>query len=300
MWQVAGVGFATWGHRERSSDAFCESSFTERVVWGRARDHPGVSRNCYGRRVFNQAPREGFEPSTRRLTAGCSTAELSRNQSYFTTYKAHPWRRQGESAWVFATRIRRNRRVTRGRQRDRLTAIPPLTHFTWGTLPMPTRRTILKGVAMAAATATTGGLQQPLVGADEPKVKLKGRVNQSVAFWCFNARGEKWSAEKLVRGGEGSGVQIGRVDRPRALGHAQEARPRLRDRVERDARRAVHARVQQLEVSRRGRRTHQQDHRPVCRRKVPQCHRVRRLQVDQSRRPEVGPPSPWTTRSPTA
>src|SRR5262245_23428177 len=28
-----------------------------------------------------QAPREGFEPSTRRLTAGCSTVELSRNHS---------------------------------------------------------------------------------------------------------------------------------------------------------------------------------------------------------------------------
>jgi hydroxypyruvate isomerase len=27
--------------------------------------------------------------------------------------------------------------------------------------------------------------------------KLKGRVNQSVAYWCFNARGDKWTAEKL-------------------------------------------------------------------------------------------------------
>src|SRR5262245_39367430 len=28
---------------------------------------------------LHSAPREGFEPSTRRLTAGCSTVELSRN-----------------------------------------------------------------------------------------------------------------------------------------------------------------------------------------------------------------------------
>lgn len=33
--------------------------------------------------------------------------------------------------------------------------------------------------------------------ANEPQAKLKGRVNHSVAFWCFNARGEKWSADKV-------------------------------------------------------------------------------------------------------
>ena len=30
-------------------------------------------------KAFRQTPRVGFEPTTRRLTAGCSTAELSRN-----------------------------------------------------------------------------------------------------------------------------------------------------------------------------------------------------------------------------
>ena len=33
--------------------------------------------------------------------------------------------------------------------------------------------------------------------ADEPKAKPKGNVKQSVAFWCFNARGEKWNVEKV-------------------------------------------------------------------------------------------------------
>jgi sugar phosphate isomerase/epimerase len=61
---------------------------------------------------------------------------------------------------------------------------------------MPTRRTILKGAAAAAATVGTGGLHAPLAHADEPKDKPKGRVKQSVAFWCFNARGDKWSVEK--------------------------------------------------------------------------------------------------------
>ena len=55
---------------------------------------------------------------------------------------------------------------------------------------MPTRRTILAAAAAAplAMSATEA--------ADE--LKLKGRVNHSVAFWCFNARGDKWSAEKVV------------------------------------------------------------------------------------------------------
>ena len=58
---------------------------------------------------------------------------------------------------------------------------------------MPNRRTILKGAAMAAATAA---VPPELATADETKHTLKGRVNQSIVFWCFNARGDKWSAEK--------------------------------------------------------------------------------------------------------
>ncbi len=35
---------------------------------------------------------------------------------------------------------------------------------------------------------------------DEPPVPTKSkRIRQSVAFWCFNARGEKWSAEKVCQ-----------------------------------------------------------------------------------------------------
>jgi len=52
------------------------------------------------------------------------------------------------------------------------------------------RRTVLKGVAVAATTAVTGGVH----AAEAPK--LKGRVKQSVVFWCFNARGDKWTPEK--------------------------------------------------------------------------------------------------------
>ncbi|MBA4066111.1 MAG: hydroxypyruvate isomerase [Isosphaera sp.] len=65
---------------------------------------------------------------------------------------------------------------------------------------MPTRRTFLTTTA-AAAVATTAR-HAP---ADEHK--LKGRVNQSVAFWCFNARGEKWSADKTCEVAKGLGCK---------------------------------------------------------------------------------------------
>jgi hydroxypyruvate isomerase len=56
---------------------------------------------------------------------------------------------------------------------------------------MPTRRTLLKAASAAAASITAG-----VASAIEQDEKRKGRVNQSVAFWCFNARGDRWSAEK--------------------------------------------------------------------------------------------------------
>jgi hydroxypyruvate isomerase len=58
---------------------------------------------------------------------------------------------------------------------------------------MTTRRKLLKGVAVAA----TGATIHPFSAAsDDATDKLKGLVQQSLAYWCFNARGERWSAEK--------------------------------------------------------------------------------------------------------
>jgi sugar phosphate isomerase/epimerase len=62
---------------------------------------------------------------------------------------------------------------------------------------MHSRRQILKGtVAASAAIAATTMGPTLMTTAEETKGKLKGRIKQSVVFWCFNARGEKWSAEK--------------------------------------------------------------------------------------------------------
>lgn len=50
-------------------------------------DRAVLTENGLVRQFGEKAPREGFEPSTRRLTAGCSTVELSRN--HHTIYPKH-------------------------------------------------------------------------------------------------------------------------------------------------------------------------------------------------------------------
>jgi len=52
---------------------------------------------------------------------------------------------------------------------------------------------------MASATVASASSPSPRAQADESRAKRKDRVNQSIAFWCFNARGEKWSAEKTCQ-----------------------------------------------------------------------------------------------------
>jgi hydroxypyruvate isomerase len=50
------------------------------------------------------------------------------------------------------------------------------------------RRDVLRSAAAMAVA--------PAAYSTEPTVMLKGRIKQSIVFWCFNARGEKWDAEK--------------------------------------------------------------------------------------------------------
>ena len=61
---------------------------------------------------------------------------------------------------------------------------------------MPSRRKVIK---TAAAAAVTTGLasKASVVLAEEPTRAHKGRIKQSIVFWCFNARGEKWGIEKV-------------------------------------------------------------------------------------------------------
>src|SRR5437870_2091893 len=54
------------------------------------------------------------------------------------------------------------------------------------------RRHVLRTVA---GITLAGNLPLPLAQSTESAM-LKGRIKQSIVFWCFNARGEKWDAEK--------------------------------------------------------------------------------------------------------
>ena len=60
---------------------------------------------------------------------------------------------------------------------------------------MPTRRNAIRTVAAAAVTAGLAPGVAPAFAAD-PAVS-KGRIKQSIVYWCFNARGEKWGIEKV-------------------------------------------------------------------------------------------------------
>ncbi len=60
---------------------------------------------------------------------------------------------------------------------------------------MPDRRDILRG-AVAAAAATLPGVTMPITAAEPPTAR-NGRVKQSIVYWCFNARSEKWGVEKV-------------------------------------------------------------------------------------------------------
>src|SRR5437868_12627708 len=55
----------------------------------------------------------------------------------------------------------------------------------------PNRREALGGAVAAAALA---GLPQLVEAADG-----KGRVKQSIVFWCFNTAGDKWDVEKTCQ-----------------------------------------------------------------------------------------------------
>jgi hydroxypyruvate isomerase len=59
------------------------------------------------------------------------------------------------------------------------------------------RRRLLEGaVAAGAAAALPLVTPQVVQGADD---KPRGRIKQSVVFWCFNSAGEKWDIEKTCQ-----------------------------------------------------------------------------------------------------
>src|SRR4051812_33590252 len=62
---------------------------------------------------------------------------------------------------------------------------------------LPTRRHLLRGAAALGAAAVVGRLPaEEDKGAREVR---KGRIRQSIVYWCFNAFGGKWDAERTCR-----------------------------------------------------------------------------------------------------
>jgi hydroxypyruvate isomerase len=69
------------------------------------------------------------------------------------------------------------------------------------TLPHVNRRRLLKGAVAGIALA-------PFVStlSAEEKAVTKGRIKQSIVYWCFNAMGDKWDAEKTCQVAKSLGV----------------------------------------------------------------------------------------------
>lgn len=66
-------------------------------------------------------------------------------------------------------------------------------HFLDPTAPVA-RRQILQGIAAAGAASALAALPGALAADDKPA--RKGRIKQSIVYWCFNIAGEKWDIEK--------------------------------------------------------------------------------------------------------
>ncbi len=57
------------------------------------------------------------------------------------------------------------------------------------------RRDFVKRAAGIAATGAVGLSGAPLLNAADPVIS-KGRINQSIAYWCFNVGGDEWNIEQ--------------------------------------------------------------------------------------------------------
>ena len=86
------------------------------------------------------------------------------------------------------------------------------------TLPRVDRRRILQGALAGAAVVPFAS-----TFAAEDKIVKNARIKQSIVYWCFNAMGEKWNAEKTCEVAKQLGVPsieiIGTEDWPTLKKH---------------------------------------------------------------------------------
>ena len=87
------------------------------------------------------------------------------------------------------------------------------------------RRQLLSHAAVASAIAGVAPFvgTQAIAADEKPTKASKGRINQSVVFWCFNVAGDKWDAEKTCQVAKGLGLKsvelIGPEDWPTLVKH---------------------------------------------------------------------------------
>ncbi|RMG38013.1 MAG: hydroxypyruvate isomerase [Planctomycetota bacterium] len=72
---------------------------------------------------------------------------------------------------------------------------------------LPRRRWLKALLGSAAATAFAGRSRTQAADGRSGRAVRRGRIKQSIVFWCFNSAGEKWSIEKTAR----VAVQLGCV-----------------------------------------------------------------------------------------
>ena len=147
-----------------------------------------------------------------------------------------------------------------------------------------TRRGLLRGAA-AAGAAALAGVSPHAVAADD-KAVTKGRIKQSIVFWCFNGFGDKWDIDTTCQIAKELGCVSVELMAPElwaplkknglTCAIAPNGMPGM----------PVPQGLQQPEVPRRSHRPHEEDDRRLRRRRRAERDRLQRLQVARLRGPQ--------------
>jgi hydroxypyruvate isomerase len=71
----------------------------------------------------------------------------------------------------------------------------------------PNRRDVLQTALAAGAVAVAPSISIESAAGANPMTSLKGNINHSIVFWCFNIAGEKWDLEKTCQIAKQLGVK---------------------------------------------------------------------------------------------
>src|SRR5262249_14179936 len=61
------------------------------------------------------------------------------------------------------------------------------------------RRGLLRGLTTVGAASALAGWSPAAVETTRSRPQLRGRIRQSIVFWCFNTAGERWSLERTCQ-----------------------------------------------------------------------------------------------------